>query len=165
MNLLQLTDLHLHGIPLYPLYSPAERERVRRSLGLLTRTNGGAVPRNIRRHYGSDAIYLQRLGFSGDQPRLIGMWLGRSSRSLVVVFLAANGGIFYRELRAPPLENLAMVKLVFLRASDWFEMVALFLFWAVLYIGFLSLGLYVAMWIRRGAWGEKGAGQGEHRSI
>jgi hypothetical protein len=50
------------------------------------------------------------------------------------------------------LENLAMVKLELLGASDWFEMVALFLFWAVLYIGLLSLGVYTAMWIIRATW-------------
>jgi hypothetical protein len=79
------------------------------------------------------------------------MWLGRSLRSLVVVFLAANEGTFYRELRATPLENLAMVTLALLGASDWLEGAALMLIWAVLYVWILFLGLYVALWSIRAA--------------
>jgi hypothetical protein len=40
-----------------------------------------------------------------------------------------------------------MVPTVPVGGSDYFRVVALFLYWAVLFVGLLSLGLYVVLWI------------------
>lgn len=40
-----------------------------------------------------------------------------------------------------------MVPTVPVGGSDYFQVVVLFLYWAVLLVGLLSLGLYVALWI------------------
>ena len=40
-----------------------------------------------------------------------------------------------------------MVPTVPVNGSDWFHTAMLFLFWVVLYVGLLLLGLYVVLWI------------------
>jgi hypothetical protein len=65
-------------------------------------------------------------------------------------FLPASGrgGRRKRKKRgAPLLEDLIMVPTVPVGGTDYFQVAALFLYWAVLFVGLLSFGLYVVLWI------------------
>jgi hypothetical protein len=53
---------------------------------------------------------------------------------------------------SPQREDLVVVPTVPVTGSDWFHMAVLFLFWVVVHVGPLSLGLYAALWIIRSAW-------------